>query len=382
MSVLKPREFLMIPGPTPVPDAVLEAIARHPIGHRTPDFSKALKSVCENLQWFGQTKHDAFVLTASGTAALEMAIFNTVSPGDQVLCLVSGVFGERWARMSEALGAKVERLSSPAGQAVSLQALNERLKADKDKQIKAVIITHNETSTGVVQDVQPMLAAIREHGALSIIDTVTSFGAVPFPIDEWQADIVATGSQKALMLPPGLSIVFFGPRAWEAHKLCKTPRFYLDVARYKKSMTADTTPFTPNVSLVMGLQVALQMMKEEGTEAIFARHLRLKKMLREGLKALNLELFVDESCASATITAVKPPANISVDVIRKGLKEKYRILVADGQEELKGKIFRIGHMGYVFERDILMTLAALEGVLLEQNHKCEKGAAVTAALRA
>jgi aspartate aminotransferase-like enzyme len=200
------------------------------------------------------------------------------------------------------------------------------------------------------------------------------------PIDQWQADVVATGSQKALMLPPGLSFVFFGPRAWEANKICKTPRFYLDAAKYKKSMAQDTTPFTPNVSLVMGLQVSLQMMKAEGTEKIFARHKRLRDMLRAGIQALNLELFVDEDVASLTITAIKPPTNITVDAIRKNLKEKFRILVADGQEELKGKIFRIGHMGYVFERDILMTLASLEAVLLEQGHKCQKGAAVTAAL--
>ena len=380
MTTLKPREFLMIPGPTPVPDLVLEAIARHPIGHRTPDFSKALKQVAQDLQWLGSTKNDVFVLTASGTAALEMAIFNTVSPGDSVLCLVCGVFGERWAKMSTALGAKVDKLVAAPGEAVSVEALKKKLAADTEKKYKAVIITHNETSTGVVQDVQPMLAAIREHGALSIVDTVTSFGAVPFPIDEWQADIVATGSQKALMLPPGLSVVFFGPRAWEAHGGCKTPRFYLDAARYKKSMADDTTPFTPNVSLVMGLQVSLQLMREEGTEAIFARHRRLRDLLRKGIQSLNLELFVDESVASCSITAIRPPAGITVDAIRKGLKEKFRILVADGQEELKGKIFRIGHMGYVFERDILMTLAALESVLTDLGHKVEKGAAVAGAL--
>ncbi len=380
MSALQPREFLMIPGPTPVPEAVLEAIARHPIGHRTAEFSGVLKNVVENLQWLGETKNDVFVLTASGTAALEMAIFNTVNPGDHVLCLVCGVFGERWARMSEALGAKVERLEATPGKAVSVSALQQKLAADTEHQIKAVIITHNETSTGVVQDVQPMLAAIRKHGAISIIDTVTSFGAMRIPIDEWQADVVATGSQKALMLPPGLSIVFFGPRAWEANAQCKTPRFYLDVARYKKSIGADTTPFTPNVSLTMGLKVALDLMKQEGSEAIFARHRRLREMVRSGIRALNLELFVEEECASYTITAILPPPNISVDAIRKNLKEKYRIVVADGQEELKGKIFRIGHMGYVFERDILMTLASLEAVLLELGHKCQKGAAVTAAL--
>ncbi len=380
MSALKPREFLMIPGPTPVPDAVLEAIAKHPIGHRTADFSQALKDACVNLQWLGETKNDVFVLTASGTAALEMGIFNTVSPGDHVLVLVCGVFGERWARMSEALGAKVERLTAEPGKAVAVKALQEKLDADQERRFKAVIITHNETSTGVVQDIQPMLAAIRKHGALSIVDTVTSFGAMQFPIDQWQADIVATGSQKALMLPPGLSFVFFGPRAWEANKSCKTPRFYLDAAKYKKSMAQDTTPFTPNVSMVMGLKVSLQMMKEEGTEKIFARHKRLRDMLRAGVRALNLELFVEEDVASLTITAIKPPAGITVDEIRKHLKEKFRILVADGQEELKGKIFRIGHMGYVFERDILMTLASLEAVLLELGHKCQKGEAVKAAL--
>jgi aspartate aminotransferase-like enzyme len=369
MSTLKPREFLMIPGPTPVPDAVLEAVARHPIGHRTPEFSKALKQVAQDLQWLGQTKHDVFVLTASGTAALEMAIFNTVSPGDQVLCLACGVFGERWAKMSTALGATVDKLSAPAGDAVSVDALRKKLAEDKDKRYKAVIITHNETSTGVVQDIEPMLTAIAEHGAISIVDTVTSFGAMPFPIDQWKADIVATGSQKALMLPPGLSIVFFGPRAWDAHATCKTPRFYLDAAKYKKSMTDDTTPFTPNVSLVMGLQASLQLMKDEGTEAIFARHRKMRDILRLGIEKLGLELFVPENIASCSITAIRPPANISVDAIRKGLKEKYRIIVADGQEDLKGKIFRIGHMGYVFERDVLMTLAALEAVLSDLGHK-------------
>jgi len=363
MSNLKPREFLMIPGPTPVPDLVLEAIARHPIGHRTPDCSKALKQVVEDLQWLGETKHDVFVLTASGTAAMEMGIFNTINAGDSVLCLVCGVFGERWARMSEAIGAKVERLAVPAGQAVSVAALKEKLDADKEKNFKAVIITHNETSTGVVQDIQPMLELIRAHGALSIVDTVTSFGAMPFKIDPWQADVVATGSQKALMLPPGLSFVFFGPRAWDAHAKCKTPRFYLDAAKYKKSMKEDTTPFTPNVSLIMGLQTSLQMIKEEGKEQIFQRHERLRSVLRDGIRALGLELFVEDAVASASITAIKPPEGVAVDAIRKGLKEKFRILVADGQEELKGKIFRIGHMGYVFERDILMTLAALQSVL-------------------
>lgn len=384
MSAIIPREFLMIPGPTPVPDAVLAAIAKHPIGHRTPEFSQTLKAVAANLQWLGETQNDVFTLAASGTGAMEAAIFNTISPGDEVLCLVCGVFGERWVKMCTALGAVVTRLAAPPGQAVLPETLAQKLEQDKAGKIKAVIIVHNETSTGVMQNVEPMLKAVRKHGALSIVDTVSSFGATPFPIDSWQADIVATGSQKALMCPPGLAVVFFGPRAWEASARCKTPRFYFDMARHKKSMAADTTPFTPNVSLTIGLQKALEMMKEEGKEAIFDRHRRLQKMLRAGIGALNLSLFVEPDCASVAITAIKAPPGITVDAIRKGLKQNFRIIVADGQEELKGQIFRIGHMGYVFERDILMTLASLESVLRDLGHDCgkEKGAAVTKALEA
>jgi aspartate aminotransferase-like enzyme len=211
------------------------------------------------------------------------------------------------------------------------------------------------------------------------VDAVTSFGAVPVPIDEWGIDIVVTGSQKALMLPPGLGIIFVGPKAWEAKANCKSRSFYFDLNKYKKSTKENSTPFTPNVSLTVGLNTSLKMMKEEGAEAIAARHHRLRKTLRAGLEAMGLDLFVDESCASPTITAIKPPAGISVDSIRKTLKERFRITVADGQEELKGQIFRIGHMGYVFDRDILMTLACLEAALLELGHKTEPGKAVQAA---
>lgn len=380
MPTIQPREFLMIPGPTPVPDAVLEAVARHPIGHRTADFSKSLKETVEGLKWLGETTNDVFVLTASGTGAMEAAIANTINAGDNVLSLVCGVFGERWAKLATAYGAKVERMKVEPGQSISVEALRERLAQDKNKEIKAVTITHNETSTGVINDLQQLLKLVHDHGALSIVDAVTSFGATPLPIDAWQADVVCTGSQKALMLPPGLSVIFFGPRAWKALENCKTPRFYFDLAKYKKSITEDTTPFTPNVSLVAGLQVSMRMMKDEGSAAIFARHERMKKALRAGLTAMGLKLFVAEDCASPSITAVLPPDKIAVDVIRKGMREKFKILIADGQEELKGKIFRIGHMGYVFERDILMTLAALESVLTELGHDCHKGEGVKAAV--
>jgi aspartate aminotransferase-like enzyme len=379
MTALEPREFLMIPGPTPVPDAVLEAIGQAPIGHRTPEFSKTLKEVTETLQWLGQTSNDVFVLTGSGTSAVEAAVCNTINRGDRVLCLVGGVFGERWAKLSAAFGAEVERLVFEPGTAVDPKLLKEKLDADKEKSIKAVIIVHNETSTGVISDLKTIAEIIRAHGALSIVDAVTSFGATPLPIDEWQVDVVATGSQKALMLPPGLGFVFFGKRAWDAYAECKTPRFYLDLGKCRKSLAENTTPFTPNVSFVRGLAVSLEMIRSEGLDKVFDRHKRMRAMLRAGIEQLGLSLFVDEKAASPSITAILPPEGISVADIRKGLKTDFKILVADGQEALKGKIFRIGHMGYVFERDILMTLAALESVLTKLGHKCQPGAAVKAA---
>lgn len=379
---MQAREFLMIPGPTPVPDRVLEACAKHPIGHRTPDFSRILRSAVDNLKWLGETKKDPFVITSSGTGAMEAAIANTINNGDDVLSLIVGVFGERWAKLSEAYGANVERVISAPGQPVDLKLLAERLKKDSDKKIKAVTVTHNETSTGVINDLESIVKIVKEHGALTIVDAVTSFGATPLPIDAWEVDVLVTGSQKALMLPPGLAIIFFSDRATKVSESCKSPRFYFDLRKYKKSLEADTTPATPNVSFVAGLAESLSMMKEEGTEKIFARHLRLKEALRSGVKALGLELFVDDHHASPTITAIVPPAGISVGDIRKALKEDFRILVADGQEDLKGKIFRIGHMGYVFERDILMTLAALESTLKKLGHEVNAGKAVEAATNA
>ncbi|MGH9548429.1 MAG: pyridoxal-phosphate-dependent aminotransferase family protein, partial [Terriglobales bacterium] len=324
-----------------MPDAVLEAVARHPIGHRTADFSKMLEEAVEGLKWLGETKNDALVLTASGTGAMEAALANTLNAGDKVLSLICGVFSERWARIAEAFGANVERLAVEPGKPYSLDAIKQALDADKEKSIKVVTITHNETSTGVLNDLQAIARMVRNHGALSVVDAVTSFGATRLPIDEWGVDVVVTGSQKALMMPPGLAVIFFGERAWKACAACKTPRFYFDLNRYKKSLLQQTTPFTPNVSLVAGLQVSLKMIKEEGTESIFARHEGMRDTLRAGLTALGLKLFVDEDAASPSITAILPPGDLKVDAIRKALRQRFCILAADGQEELKGKIFRI-----------------------------------------
>lgn len=378
---MQPKEFLMIPGPTPVPDPVLEALARDPLGHRTKEFSKVLMDVSASLKKLAECDGDVLMLTSSGTGAMEAAIANTINPGDRVLSCVCGVFGERWAKIATAYGAQVDFLRVENGEAISVDALREKLHADRDKQIKAVTITHNETSTGVINDLQQIALAVREHGALCIVDAVTSYGAVPIEFTAWGVDLMVAGSQKALMLPPGLAVIFMSDRAWEAQSRCKSPRFYFDLAKYRTSLEQETTPFTPNVSFVVALKTSLDLMKQEGYRGIYNRHDRMKRALRAGITGMGLKLFVPkEASGSPTITSILPPSNTSVDAIRRTMKERYNIRIADGQDALKSKIFRIGHMGFVFERDILMTLSALEASLTELGYRCPSGIGVGSAL--
>lgn len=357
------REFLMIPGPTPVPDRILAALARHPIGHRSTDFSDILMEAIAGLKWLGGTENEPLILTSSGTSGMEGAIANTVNRGEKVLSLVCGVFGERFAKIAEAYGADVTRLKAEFGKPIEPDAVREALAKDTNREIKAVTITHNETSTGVINDLESIARIITEHGSLVLVDAVTSFGATPVPIDEWQLDVVVTGSQKALMLPPGLGFAFVSEKAWKAVETCTNPRFYLDFKKYLKSQRERTTPFTPNVSFVVALNESIAMMKEEGRENIFARHVGLRDTLRKGIREIGLKPMVEETHASPTITSIWPPESMDVPAIRKELKERFCITVADGQEELKGKIFRMGHMGYVFERDIGMALWALKEIV-------------------
>ena len=377
---MDPKEFLMIPGPTPVPDEILQALAQHPMGHRTKEFSKVFMQATASLKKLAACDDEAFILTSSGTGAMEAAIANTLSPGDQVLSLICGVFGERWGKIAEGYGMKVERLKVEAGQPISLEDLRKRLLEDKDRSIKAVTLTHNETSTGVLNDLQELVLAVREHGALCIVDAITSFGAVPIAFTAWGIDVLVAGSQKALMLPPGLAAVFMSQRAMSAQEKSKSPKFYFDLGKYRKSLDAETTPFTPNVSMIVALKTSLDLIQQEGLSTIAARHDRMKRALRAGILGMGLKPFVHESHASPTITAIIPPASISVDQIRRQMKERYQIRLADGQDELKNKIFRIGHMGYVFERDILMTLATLEVSLTILGHRCPSGIGVGSAI--
>ncbi|VXD13430.1 Soluble hydrogenase 42 kDa subunit [Planktothrix serta PCC 8927] len=374
--------MLMIPGPTPVPEQALLALSKHPIGHRSGDFSKIMAEVTENLKWLHQTQNDVQILTASGTGAMEAGIINFLSRGEKVLCGCNGKFGERWAEVATAYGLDVDTVTAEWGQPLDPEQFRAKLEADTNKEIKAVILTHSETSTGVINDLETVNRHVKAHGALMIVDAVTSLGAVNLPIDEWGLDVVASGSQKGYMIPPGLGFVSVSDKAWEAYKTANLPRYYLDLGLYRKSTQKNTTPFTPPVNLFFALQVTLQMMKKEGLENIFARHQRLTKISREAVKALGLSLFAADECASPAITAVAPPEGLNAEDIRAVVKKKFDIVLAGGQDHLKGKIFRIGHLGFVSDRDILAAIASLEAALRELGYEgFTPGAGVAAAAR-
>lgn len=374
--------MLMIPGPTPVPESALRALAKHPIGHRSSDFIPIVAEVTENLKWLHQTQSDVLVLTASGTGAMEAGIINFLSPGDRVLVGCNGKFGERWAEVCEAYGLNVEQVTAEWGKALDPEQFREKLEADKEKQIKAVIVTHSETSTGVLNDLEAINRHVKNHEkALIIVDAVTSLGAANVPMDAWGIDVIASGSQKAYMIPPGLGFVAVSPKAWEAYKTAKLPRYYLDLGKYRKDAAKNSTPFTPPVNMYFALQETLRMMKKEGLDNLFARHQRLMKGTRAAVAALGMPLFAADEVASPAITAVAP-VQVEVDKIRSLIKKRFDIVLADGQDHLKGKVFRIGHLGFVSDRDILGAIASLEAVLLELgSNNFTPGAGVAAAAK-
>ncbi len=374
--------MLMIPGPTPVPEQVLLALSKHPIGHRSGEFSQIMAEVTQHLKWIHQTENDVLTLTVSGTGAMEAGIINFLSPGDRVLVGCNGKFGDRWADMSAAFGLEVEKITADWGQPLDTEKFREKLVADTEKKIKAVIVTHSETSTGVLNDLESINRYVKDHGdALIIVDAVTSLGAVNLPVDAWGIDVVASGSQKGYMIPPGLGFVTVSPKAWEAYKKAKLPRFYLDLGLYSKAAAKNTNPFTPPVNLVVALQAALRMMKAEGLESIFARHQRLMKATREAVKALSLPLLAPDDAASPAITAVAP-VSVESEQIRAVMKKRFDIALAGGQDHLKGKIFRIGHLGFVSDRDILAAIGSLEATLRELGYESmTPGAGVAAAAR-
>lgn len=376
------KQFLMIPGPTPVPESVLLAMAKHPIGHRSSEFSEILKEVYADLKWLFQTKNEVFIFAASGTGAMEAALANLVNQGDKVLSLVMGNFGARWVKIAQSRGAIVEKLEVELGDVIKPQDLKAKLAQDTKKDIKIVTLTHSETSTGAKNDIKTLCKIIKDHGAISVVDGVTSVGCMDVKMDEWGIDVLVSGSQKGFMIPPGLAFLSANKRAWEVYENCMYPSFYFDWGAHKKAVLENTTPWTPAVNLVFGLHEALKMMKKEGLEKIYARHQKLALGLRSAVKALGLELLVkDDENASYAITSILPPKGISVPDIRNTFKKDFDIIVANGQNTLKDKIFRMGTLGFVSERDLLTAVSSLEAVLLSLGYKFEAGTGLKAVLK-
>ena len=378
---LEERQLLMIPGPTPVPQSILLAGAKPMISHRGPQFRAALEECTAGLKRVFKTEHEAFILTCSGTGGLEAAAVNMLSPGDKVLSISIGVFGDRFAAIASIYGAAVEKLDFEMGTAADPKTVAERLKADEHKEIKAVFITQNETSTGVMNDLKAIGKIVHDHGALLLVDGISSLVAMDCEMDAWHLDLVVAGSQKAFMIPPGLCFVAINDRAAAAMKNAKMPRFYFDLARARDYLARGETPWTPAVPQVLQLREALKMLEAEGLDNCVKRHARLAKATREGVKALGLKLLADEKVASNAVTSVRKPDGVDVGALRQLMLQKYRVVLAGGQGSLRNDIFRIGHLGLVSETDIIAVLGTLGLALNELGVKADPGAGAAAAVK-
>lgn len=367
----------MIPGPTPVPPAVFAAMSRPVIGHRTDEFARMHKRIVEKLKRVFQTKNDIFVMTNTGTGALETAIANTVNPGDKVLSLITGNFGERFAKIARAYGAELIEVNFGYGNDVDLKVVEEKLREHPD--VKVVLATQNETSTGVCNDIAGIGALVSRTPALLLVDGVSGVGAIEIKVDEWGVDILCTASQKAFMLPPGLAMVSVSDKAWEVVNSNKSPRFYFSIPAFKKVLDKWNTAYTPSVTLFYGLEAALDMMEAEGLDNVYARHAMLARATRAAVKALGLRLLPEERCASNALTAVWGPEGIAADDLRKIIKNKYGVTFAGGQGEVKGKIIRIAHMGFADKMDVIIAISALEMAMAEAGCPVQLGTGVAAA---
>jgi len=373
------KRYLMAPGPTPVPPEVLAAGAEPVLHHRGPDFRELMLRCLARLQEVCRTQNDVLLFTASGSGAFESAVVNLLSPGERVLAVTAGEFGDRWAALAATYGADVHELRYAWGETPRPEDVRARL---EDTGAETVFLVHSETSTGVVADVQALARAACEAGALTVVDAVSSVGAVLLETDAWGLDVVVAGSQKALMTPPGLSLVTVSSPAWERAARTTTPRFYFDWARMRASLETGTTPFTPAVSVVVALDTALGLLLEEGLEAAFARHAALGRACREGAKAMGLELFSPDEERSAVVTAILTPKGVDARELVLALRDRFGITVAGGHGELAPRMFRIGHIGYYDVFDITTALAAVEFLLVEAGADVERGWAVARALEA
>ncbi len=371
---------LRIPGPTSLPASVREAGARQMINHRGPEFKELLGRLQDGMKPYFGTTSDIAILSCAGTGGLEAAVVNTLSPGDKVLAVSIGAFGDRFAKIAEAYGANVDRVSAEWGWAAAPDEVRERLGGGDTK---AVLLTHNETSTGVMNPIPELAAAIRDTApdALILVDTVSSLGAVPFEMDAWGVDVVATASQKAWMAAPGLAMVAASPRARAAMERATMPRFYLDLRKHLDAMTSGETPWTPAVAVAFQVDEGIRLMNEEGQAGVFARHVACAAATQAGLEALGFELFAAPSHRSKTVTAAWIPEGLDWKTFNGEIKRR-QLVLAGGQGKLTGKVFRVGHLGSVTLIEILDALSTMEAVSLEWGRRVEPGAAVAAAERA
>lgn len=367
----------MTPGPTPVPPEVLLAQGSPIVYHRGPGFGDALREVTEGLKWVLDTTNDVVTFTSSGSGGMESAVANCFSPGDRVLVVSVGNFGKRFKKICEAYGLDVKYLDYDWGKTAKAADVVAALEPD----IKGVLIQHSETSTGVVNDIEAIGAVVKDHPALFIVDTISGVGGAELHVDAWGVDVAIGGSQKALMMSPGIAFLSISPAAWAAYENAKCPRFYWDWRVVADGAAKDVpeTPYTPAVSLYLGLREAIRMMREDGLEAIWARHSQLSRAVKAGAQALGLELFGEDLDRSVCVTTIKCPEGIDGSAVTKLVRSKYGIIFAPGQDKLKGKVFRIGHIGYLTAPEILQAMAVLELALEELGYPVERGAAVAAA---
>ena len=356
---------LRIPGPIPVNDDILESMGTPMINHRGPEFKEILYRTTERLKTVFSTKNDVYIITGSGTSAMEAAVVNTLSPGDKAINATVGVFGNRFGVISERYGIDLVSLEFPFGSDVDLDVLRNCLNANPD--VKAVMVTHNETSTGVTNNLQGISTVVKkEYDKLILVDGISSVCSLPLETDLWDLDVVATASQKGWMLPPGLAFISFSEKAWEAHSRSTMPRFYLDMAEYKRYYEIGQPPFTPSVSCMFALDLALDQIVTEGMGSVFERHASIGQYTRDCIAELNLNIFpTSKEIASNTCTAVEVPEGVDGSKLVSKMRDEHKVVLAGGQASLSGKIFRIGHMGQTTESDIKDVMDALKIVLPE-----------------
>ncbi len=369
------KQYLLSPGPTPIPNEVELAMSETMIHHRTPQFNKVFEEARRGLKKLFGTKNDVIIFASSGTGAMEAAVANLFSPGDKVLVINGGKFGERWLNIANAFGLNPIDLKVEWGRAVKVAEVEKQLKAQPD--IQGVLIQASETSTTVLHPVKE-IASVTKGGPLFLVDGVTAVGVVSVPVDEWGIDVLVTGSQKALMLPPGLGFIALSDRAWDRTKKAKLPRFYFDLNLERKNQQKGSGAFTPAVSLIFGLRASLSMMEREGIEQVYARHARMCRATRAAATALGLRLLAPDS-PSPAVTGIFLPDGIDADKVLQYLRDRMNVTLAEGQDQLKGKVIRIAHVGYMGAFDVVTAIAALEMALRKFGAEIPFGRGVAAA---